>query len=179
LRRFPSILGVALIWFVMAGIWVVFLMTAMGTLAMAPTLRTLTLTVGFVLALLMVYFLNPLSFAMPAVIIDGRRASDAVRYGLMLVKGNWWRTAVIYTIVFVVIVAFYVVSTIAAGVLAFSLSGADIVAMSAAAAVVYVALGALGLPFTSAAVLATYGELKVRREAVDLEARLGEVRADA
>ncbi|HEY1283411.1 MAG TPA: hypothetical protein VGE96_02925 [Steroidobacteraceae bacterium] len=179
LRRFPSILGVALIWFVMAGIWVVFLMTAMGTLAMAPTLRTITLTVGFVLALLMVYFLNPLSFAMPAVIIDGRRASDAVRYGLMLVKGNWWRTAVIYTIVFVVIVAFYVVSTIAAGVLAFSLSGADIVAMSAAAAVVYVALGALGLPFTSAAVLATYGELKVRREAVDLEARLGEVRADA
>jgi hypothetical protein len=113
---------------------------------------------------------------MPAVVVDGRRALDALRYGFVLVKGSWWRTLVVYILVFVVIVAFYVVATIAASVLAFSLSGADLVAMSAAAAVVYVALGALGLPFTSAAVLAAFGELKVRREAVDLDVRLGEVR---
>jgi hypothetical protein len=176
MRRFASLFGVALVGFIMAGIWVFFLMTAMGTLSMPSGVRAIVLGVGALLLLLISYGLIPFSFAMPAVIVDGRRAREALRYGFVLAKGSWWRTVVIYTIAFVVIVAFYVVATIAAGVLAFSLSGADIVAMSAAAAVVYVALGALGLPFTSAAVLATFGELKVRREAVDLDARLGDVR---
>ena len=51
----------------------------------------------------------------------------------------------------IILVVFYVVATIAAGVLAFSLAGAtDVVAMSAVGGVVYVALGAVGLPFLAA-----------------------------
>jgi hypothetical protein len=177
LRRFPSILGVTLVAGVMAGLIVLYAAAVTWASVMGARGQGAVLMVGFLLLLPVAYFLVPFSFAMPAVIVDGRRAFDSMRYGLMLTKGSWWRTTVIYTIVFVVIVAFYIVATIAAGVLAFSLSGADIVAMSAAAAVVYVALGALGLPFIAASVLANYGELKVRREAVDLDARLGEARA--
>jgi len=174
-RRLPSILGVALIGGVLVGILLLSTGAATGTIEMNPVVRTVVLIAGLVLLVPIAYVLVPFSFAMPAVIVDGKRALDAVRYGFMLAKGSWWRTSVIYTVMVVVIVAFYVVATIAAGVLAFSVSGADIVAMSASFAVVYVALGALGLPFSSATVLATYGELKVRREAVDLETRLADV----
>jgi len=177
LRRFPSILGVALVAGAMAALIVVYAWGATWASVMGARGQGTVLIVGFVLLLPVAYFLVPFSFAMPAVVLDGRRAFDSMRYGLMLAKGSWWRTTIIYTIVLIVIVAFYIVATIAAGVLAFSVSGADIVAMSAAAAVVYVALGALGLPFVTASVLANYGELKVRREAVDLDTRLGEARA--
>jgi hypothetical protein len=40
---------------------------------------------------------------------------------------------------------------------------------------VYVVLGSIGLPFFSAVLLATYGELKVRKEGLDLEQRVASV----
>jgi hypothetical protein len=56
------------------------------------------------------------------------------------------------------------------------LAGAtDIAAVTAATGVVYVVLGSIGLPFFSAVLLATYGELKVRKEGLDLEQRVASV----
>lgn len=175
LRRFPSIFGVSLVGFAMAAVLLVFTAAITGALAMPANIRVIVIIVGLLALIPIAYFLVPYSFALPSVIVDGRRALASLRYGFMLVKGSWWRTSVIYTVLVIVVVAFYVVATIVAGVLTFSVGGADVVAMSASWAVMYVALGAIGMPFTTATVLATFGELKVRREAVDLEVRLGEV----
>ena len=174
-RRLPSILGLAAVGLVFGGLMLLFFSVASGILPTSEGVRVMALIVGFLLLLPAAYFMVPFSFTTPALMIDGKGALQSVSYAMGLIKGNWWRTSLIYTMVFVVIVAFYVVATIAAGVLVLALAGADVVAMSAAPAVVYVALGALGLPFVAATVLATYGDLKVRREAVDLETRLGDV----
>jgi hypothetical protein len=174
-RRLPSILGLGAVGFVFGGLLLLFFSIASGNLAMSTGMRVGALVVGFALLLPATYFSVPFSFATPALLIDGKGALSSLAYALRLIKGNWWRTSLIYTMALVIIFAFYVVATIAAGALVLALAGADVVAMSAAPAVVYVALGALGLPFAAATVLATYGELKVRREAIDLEMRLGDV----
>jgi hypothetical protein len=171
-RRLPSILGLGAVGFVFGGLLLLLFGIASGVLPIAVSGRVIALIVGCVAAL---YFAVLFSFTTPALMIDGKGALQSLAYATSLVKGNWWRTLLIYVMAFVVIVAFYVVATIAAGVLVLALAGADVVAMSAAPAVVYVALGALGLPFAAATVLATYGDLKVRREAIDLETRLGDV----
>lgn len=173
-QRLPGILGATLLVLIIVGVWVgLALVLAFVLLRFGPKWVA---TVVTVIALLpAVYISVPLVFVIPSLMLDGRKVIDAIRYCFRLIRGNWWRTTVIYTVVVIVLAAFYVVATIVVGVLAFSVAGADIVAMTASAAVIYVALGAVGLPFSSGAMLAIYGELKVRREAVDLEARVGEM----
>jgi hypothetical protein len=51
----------------------------------------------------------------------------------------------------------------------------DVITLSAAAPVAFVALRAIGLPFLVAILLAVYGELMVRKQGVDLERRLAGV----
>jgi hypothetical protein len=181
LRRLPGFLGVTLVFLLLAGLWVgIFVALAMATglsAGLAGGLRVGPIILLCIAALPVIYLSVPLSFFVAALLVDGRKAFESATYCIRLVWGSWWRTTAIYTIVLIVVLAFYFVATIAAGVLAFSLAGADLVAMSASAAVVYVALGAIGLPFSTATMLAMFGELKVRREAVDLEARLGDVAA--
>ena len=174
-RRLPAILGATLLALFVVGLWVglVMLLAAFGKFGGAP--RWLALGSVTLVMLPVLYASIPFSLVTPALMIDGRKVLDAIRYAFSLVRGNWWRTVVIYSVVGVVIIAFYVVATIVAGVLAFSVAGADVVALTASAAVIYVALGALGLPFSVGALLSIFGELKVRREAVDLEMRIGEV----
>jgi hypothetical protein len=178
-RRLPGILGATFVVLFVLGIWAgIFVGLAMMTGLSAGLAGGLHLTSIILLSIALlpaIYLSVPLSFIVVPLLVEGRKAFESVKYSTRLVWGSWWRTTAIYTIVLIVVLAFYFVATIAAGVLAFSLAGADLVAMSASAAVVYVALGAIGLPFSTATMLAVYGELKVRREAVDLEARLGDV----
>jgi hypothetical protein len=178
-RRLPASLASALGVLAVIGVWVL-IWIAIARSVPEFRARGFNLTaVGVLLiaAIPVLYVSMPLSLTPVALLIEGRKAWDSVRYSFHLLWGSWWRIAIVYTVTFLAILAFYFVATIAAGVLAFSLSGANLVAMSASAAVVYVALGAIGLPFSTATMLAMFGELKVRREAVDLEARLGDVAA--
>jgi hypothetical protein len=174
-RRLPAILGVALIGIAAGGLGVLLAVVASGTLSLNTGARVVALILAVVVVLPVVYFSVPFSFTTPALMLDGKGALQSVRYSLGLISGCWWRTGVIYSIAGVIVVTAYFVATIASVVALSVIVGADVVVMSASATVVIVALGALALPFASATVLATYGELKVRREAVDLETRLAEV----
>jgi hypothetical protein len=119
-----------------------------------------------------VYLATPLAFAPPALLFDGKGPARSIRYVMQLIRGNWWRATAIFTIAFVLVIVFYGVAMVIIGMVLPLAGATDVAAVTAATGVVYVVLGSIGLPFFAAVLLATYGDLKVRREGVDLEKRV-------
>jgi hypothetical protein len=150
LRRMPALIGLGIL----------------GTLAIAVGLIALVvpglyLTIG----------LLP---AWPAVMLERRGPSSAIRYGLHLIKGHWWRSSALLTVAFIVAMVFYF-AVFALLAMVLPLVGANDVAMfTAASVVVVIVLGAVGVPFYGAVILALYGDLKLRKEGTDLEIKLRE-----
>ncbi|HUN76868.1 MAG TPA: hypothetical protein VMU40_20325 [Steroidobacteraceae bacterium] len=151
----------------------------LAVLARAPQLLVL-LCVGTAvcmvgLALLVVpglYLLIAFAFAMPAMLTCGLGPLDALKYCARLLYGHWWRTTFILAVAAIVVLALYAVLATAT-LLAFGASGiADVALVTAVSRAVGVALGALLAPFACAMILATFGELRARREAADLHARI-------
>jgi hypothetical protein len=153
------------------------------TLARLPQLLALALSgvVAWVagLALLAVpglYLTVAFLFAVPALLARRRGPLDALAYCARLVYGNWWRTALILTIAAVVMLAWYMVLA-ATALLAFSAGGiADVAVVTAVSRAAGIAMGAIIAPFACAMILAIFGELRARREGLDLAERL---RADS
>jgi hypothetical protein len=115
------------------------------------------------------YLFTALSFSWHALLLTPRRPLDALRYSWFLVRGHWWRVSLIYGVACVVIVVFYVIAMVAV-VVGMQFAGAqDIVMATAASAVLFVALGALVLPFFAAILLATFNDLRLRKGGADLE----------
>ncbi len=153
------------------------------TLARLPQLLALALS-GVVawaagLALLVVpglYLTIAFLFAVPALLARSQGPLDALAYCARLVYGNWWRTAFILTIAAIVALVLYVVLAVTA-LFAFTAGGiADVAVITAVSRAAGVAMGAVIAPFACAMVLATFGELRARREGLDLAGRL---RADS
>ncbi len=119
-----------------------------------------------------IYLMTALVLAWPALLFGGKGPLQALGYSLRLVVGNWWRTTTIFTIALVIVLVFYGIAT---AVMVPFVGAIDIATLTAFSAVVYVALGAIGLPFLSAIVVASYGELQVRKEGADLEQRIASV----
>jgi hypothetical protein len=150
------------------------------TLARLPQLLVLALSgvaawaVG--LALLVVpglYLTVAFLFAVPALFARSRGPLDALAYCVRLLYGNWWRTAFILTIAAVVTLALYLVLA-ATALLAFTAGGiADVAMITALSRAAGIAMGAVIAPFACAMILATFGELRARREGLDLAGRLG------
>lgn len=105
--------------------------------------------------------------AMPALLTEGVRGRRALRRSRLLVKGRWW--SVFATIVVAVILAGIVqgalvgVATIVVGTSTSTIGGsiASFVAQTLAAT--------LTTPFTAAVTIVVYFDLRVRKEAFDLE----------
>jgi hypothetical protein len=97
---------------------------------------------------------------------------SALRFSLSLVRGNWWRTLLIFLITIVVMFVFYFVII---AVLAPLVGAMEVALVAAVTEVLAVALSALVAPYVSATFLAIYGDLKARREGADLERRLSAV----
>jgi hypothetical protein len=175
IRRLPGFLGLALLGVLIGGVgpFIVGLAYA-ATGAAAASLLVLGIAV-VVLIVPVLYLMTPLTLATPALLLDGKGPWQAIRYSVRLVKGCWWRTTAVFTVALVVIVVFYAVATVIIGMVLPLAGAADLAAVTAATAVVYVVLGAIGMPFFSAVIIATYGELKVRKEAIDLEQRIAGV----
>jgi hypothetical protein len=131
--------------------------------------------VGAVAMLYFVYLATPLAFGPPALLLDSKGPIRSIEYVMRLVRGNWWRTTAIFTVALVLLIVFYGVAMVIVGMVLPLAGATDIAAVTAATGVVYVVLGSIGLPFLSAVLLATYGDLKVRKEGVDLEKRVASV----
>lgn len=174
IRRVPGFLGLALLGLLICGIGP-FLIGLVYAFAGASATGYLMIGVLSILMIVpLVYLMTPLTLATPALLLDNKGPAQAIQYCLRIIKGSWWRTTTIFTVALVVIVVFYAVATVIIGMVLSLVGAADLAAVTAATGAVYVVLGGLGMPFFSAIIIATYGELKVRREGVDLERRVAD-----
>ncbi|HEU5442860.1 MAG TPA: glycerophosphoryl diester phosphodiesterase membrane domain-containing protein [Steroidobacteraceae bacterium] len=154
LKRAPAIAAIALL----AGAAVaVFLLPA---LALAPRYRTAGMAVMLAPA---IYVGIALSLALPALVLARKGVLASLAYSFRLVRGNWWRVAMIYVVGLAVVWTLCVlVATIAA--MAMSDNGPDDAAITRAiTAAAVLAVLAVGLTFYSALTLALFGDLEVRR----------------
>jgi hypothetical protein len=123
------------------------------------------------LVILSGYLAVLLSCTWPAVLVVGQGPLGAVRQSVRLVWGNWWRVFAIYGVgaAAVLVLAILVAIVIALVVPALV---ADIPVMMAVYRVLANATVAVVAPFVGALLLAVFGDLRVRREGIDLQQRI-------
>ncbi len=123
---------------------------------------------GILAACIAVYFIC----SWPALLVGQKGVIGSLRYSARLVKGNWWRTVMIYGVALTMII----VVSVTAGMIfsIFTAFGAtrDLAVATAVSAVTVVASGAVYMPFITAMTLALYGDLQTRREGIDLAQRI-------
>jgi hypothetical protein len=113
----------------------------------------------------------------PALLVGRKGVIGSMRYSANLVRGNWWRTAMIYTVAVTMIIVLSVTAGMIVGVLAAFGAARDLAVTTAVSAVMVVASGAIYMPFITAMTLSVYGDLQARREGTDLERRIAGVAA--
>ncbi len=168
LRRLPSFVAATLLYLAVVGCGAAVLMV------MSPQNRTLA---RIPLEVLSLYLAVLLSCTWPAVLFAGQGPLGALRQSARLVWGNWWRMAVIYFVggAVVVVVAVLLGALIAAIV---SSLGGGVPVMTSVFSEVTIALGAVMAPFAGALLLATFGDLRARREGTDLQQRVAGLAVD-
>jgi hypothetical protein len=120
-----------------------------------------------------------LSCSWTALLLAGTGVLGSMSYSFRLVSGNWWRLSTIYTVGIVMLLVFYVLSGVLAMAVVVPFAGAaDLAVLTAVSAVVVVALGAVGTPFYSALALVVFGDLRARREALEVERRMAAAAAE-
>jgi hypothetical protein len=162
LRRLPSFfLATVLFLLVVAG----------GFVLLTVVPAQYRVGVRFGLLALGVYFAVLLSCTWPAVLLAHQGPLGALRQSARLVWGNWWRIAAVYAVgaVVVIVVSILVGALITAIV---SSLGAGITVSTSVFMEVATALGAVMAPFAGALLLATFGDLRARREGTDLQQRI-------
>ena len=169
LTVFPSLIGLTLI----AGAALA-LVAALGggALALLGDPSALYLLVGLLLLPPALYLIVVYLFAYAAAVLCGMSALRALPYSAALIRGRWWCTFLILIVLAIVILVLYLlVGTCAALVL--SATGVpDVAVVTAVSAAVAMVMGAVSLPFVNAMLLATFGELRTRREGLDLGRRI-------
>src|SRR5262249_38259536 len=135
------------------------------------------IVVGIGLCLLVIpglIFIIWLVFAPVAVVIERRGAFESLSYSRAIVRGNWWRTAVLLTIIGIVLMVVYFVFAVGISIVVVS----DPVAASQGQVPWYVtllvgpALSAVIAPLTYSLMLAIFYDLRLRHEGGDLAARI-------
>jgi ubiquinone biosynthesis protein UbiJ len=105
-------------------------------------------------------------------LIGRKGVIGSMRYSANLIRGNWWRTVMIYTVAVTMIIVLSVTAGMIVGVLAAFGAARDLAVTTAVSAVMVVASGAIYMPFITAMTLSLYGDLQARREGIDLERRI-------
>jgi hypothetical protein len=109
--------------------------------------------------------------AWPALLVGDKGPIESLRYSVHLIRGNWWRTVMIYLVVLTMIIVFSVTATLIVGVFTQLVAGRDLAVTTAVSAVMVVAAGAVYMPFATSMCLALYGDLQARKEGADLARR--------
>lgn len=119
---------------------------------------------GIILMVSLVMFL-------PAIVLGGKGAIDGLKYSHKLVWGNWWRTATVYTIGFIIMYVLMIVIGVVLG-LAFAFTGVDLAATMLIDAASSIISGLLVIPFFCALLFEVYTDLTMRKSGGDLGARI-------
>jgi len=115
-----------------------------------------------------------LLFGPYAVIIERMGPLESLGYSRALVRGHWWRTAALLTIIGIILTVFYIVLLTVAGFAVFS--NPETLATGQMPwyiqFVVGPVLSAVGAPLAYSLLLSIYYDLKLRHEGGDLAARI-------
>jgi hypothetical protein len=146
-------------------------------LFLSMVLFIIALFVGFLLLIVPgLILMISLMLSFNLVLLERKGPVDALVSSHKLVWGNWWRTLIILTVGFLLVFVIYLAVGMAVGLVmpllllgsgdAFLYATLTVVAVSGIASLIVT-------PFYIALVLATYWDLKLRKEGGDLAARIG------
>lgn len=136
-------------------------------------LYSVIVTAGLLLLVIPGFILSvSLMFSFFFVLLERENPVQALVSSHRLVWGSWWRTLVIVSVAFVILIAAYV--TVFFVIVPFAAQGTDLRGVLLVVQFVLVpAGGAVLAPLLCALTMAAYYDLKLRRSGADLEARLG------
>jgi hypothetical protein len=182
LRRAPGALLIGFIIvlaFAVTLIPVVLVLVSIGaalgvTRSVAATSTSIGLGIGIVLAMLIAGSWVAIRWAcsVPIYLLTERGPVASMSHSWELTAGNFWRLSIIYSVGAALLLVFYLLATIAGGMVAVWLGRGDVVLWVAVSSTVIALLAALFTPFYHALILAVFGELSARREGADLAQRI-------
>jgi hypothetical protein len=112
-----------------------------------------------------------LSCVWPAVMLAGHAPLGALRQSVRLVWGHWWRVVAIYGVGAAAVLVLAILVGILIALVVPTLV-ADIPVMMAVFTVLANGMVAVVAPFMGALLLAVFGDLRVRKEGIDLQQRI-------
>ncbi len=111
------------------------------------------------------YVAVALSCAWTAWLLAGQTVVGSMLYSFRLVSGHWWRVSVIHSVAVVLLLVFCVLcGVVAMAVIVPFVGAADIAVFTAVSSALVVVLGAVGIPFYAALLLAVFSDLRARRD---------------
>jgi hypothetical protein len=178
-RRAPGLLLILLLMtltvlacFLPLGVPAMAVLSAARTAAPGALPSAASILVMLVLLILASWLLVRWSCAGVVYLLTERGPLASMAQAWRLTAGSFWRLSLIYTIALLLLLVFYLLSIIVAGVISFVLGHGDVAVVTAAASVAIILLRAVVSPFYWALGLAVYGDLTARREGADLAQRL-------
>jgi hypothetical protein len=174
LGRLPALIGVTLVSVALLAV-VPALLLAADLKQVSPSAHLPLMIASAVLAMPIAWLLPGLSMSVVVAALTRNGTVASLKQGIWLAYRSWWRTMLTFVVWAILLVVLNLVAVIML-MLSLQVFGAsDVITLSAATPVVFVALRAVGLPFLVAILLAVYGELIVRKQGVDLERRVASV----
>jgi Uncharacterised protein family (UPF0259) len=147
------------------------------TLLLMMIVFMIVITIGFLLLLVPGLILTvTLALCFAPAVFEGKGPIDSLLESHRLVWGNWWRTAAILTVGFIVVMVIYMVAVLLIGAVTplAAGSGENLTLVSSVAGMAIGALMSMLItPFYVGLAIATYWDLKLRKEGGDLAARVG------
>jgi hypothetical protein len=132
----------------------------------------LACALGFVLLIIPgLYISIALALYAAAIVVDDQRAGESLGTSRRLVKGNYWRTAAIFTVAFVILMIVFMALGVVVGISAVALSHDPTVILlinTCVQSLVYI----VTYPFFASILVVVYHDLKLRNEGGDLAARV-------
>jgi hypothetical protein len=143
-------------------------------------LFSIALTVGLILLIIPCLILMvSLGLCFNTALFEDKGPVDALTESHRLVWGNWWRTAAILTVGFVIILVIYLIAGLIIGLitpfLVFGGGGTENVLLISliSGLLIGVLMNILMTPFYISLAIAIYWDLKLRKDGGDLAARVG------
>lgn len=182
LRRAPGtlLIGIIIVMaFVVTLMPVALVLASIGaalglTHSVAGTSTSIGLGIGILLAMLVAGSWVAIRWAcsVPIYLLTERGPVASMSHSWELTAGNFWRLSIIYSVGAALLLVFYLLATIAGGMVAMWLGRGDLVLWVAVSSTVIALLAALFTPFYHALILSVFGELSARREGADLAQRI-------
>jgi hypothetical protein len=126
---------------------------------------------GIVVFLAVCFVLGKVILGTIILVIEDKRAVEALRRSWTLTTGYWWRVATILTVLIIVIAVVFIVVGIIAGIVV-AIVGAKTVAATAIIQLISLLGNTLITPLYSAVAVSIYYDLKLRKEGADLAGRV-------